>query len=306
LVSRHPVGSFFALTYLITWPLQVLALWLAGRAGHELSNEANYRHFSGILGGDIPEGLLTPFLLFNLGQFGPFLAALALTGSLYGGAGIRDWGSRMAAWRRPARWYGIVLVIPVLLALASLALGFVLGGMKFGEYEPKLALAAFVPFLLYMIVFTGLAEEPGWRGFALPHLQAKNSAARASWILGFAWGLWHVPFTIYYNRDEPLLILPALLGLTFGIVGWTMVNTWIYNSTESVWLIILLHGWGNTVQSYLVLSQTNFVAHTLYGLLPWAIAIYLSKKYGDENLSDQPRPRWWPGTYPVEQREVVA
>ena len=306
MIRKHPVWSYFLLTYLITWPLQILALSLAERAGHDLSNEDNYRHFSGILGGNVPDGLLAPFFLFNLGQFGPFLAALAVTALIHGGPGIRDWGSRMAAWRRPARWYGIILIIPVMLALASLALGFVLGGMQLGDYEPKLALAAFVPFLLYMMVFTGLAEEPGWRGFALPHLQAKNSAARSSWILGFAWGLWHVPFTFYFNRDEPILILPALLGLTFGIVGWTMVNTWIYNSTESTWLIILLHGWGNAVQSYLVLSQTNFVAHTLYGLLPWAIAIYLSKKYGDENLSDRPRPRWWPGTYPVEQREAVA
>jgi membrane protease YdiL (CAAX protease family) len=306
MVRKHPVGSFFALTYLITWPLQVAALFLAGRDGFDLSNEDNYRHFTDIAGGELAAGLLAPFLLFNLGQFGPALAALVLIRMLYGSAGLSDWAARIAAWRRPVRWYGIVLVIPVLLALASLALGFLLGGMKFGEYEPRLALAAFVPFLLYMIVFTGLAEEPGWRGFALPHLQAKNTAARSSWILGFAWGLWHVPFTLYFNRDEPILILPALLGLTFGIVGWTMVNTWIYNSSESTWLIILLHGWGNAVQSYLVLSQSNFVAHTLYGLLPWAIAVYLSKKYGDENLSGQPRPKWWPGTYPVEQREAVA
>jgi membrane protease YdiL (CAAX protease family) len=306
LVHRHPVGSFFALAYLITWPLQVLALFLAGRAGHDLSNEDNYRHLSGILGGDIPEGLLVPFMLFNLGQFGPFLAALALTVLLYGREGVRDWGARMVAWRRPPRWYGIILIIPVILALASLAVGFVVGGMQLGRYEPKLAVAAFVPFLFYMIVFTGLAEEPGWRGFALPHLQARNTAARSSWILGFGWGIWHVPFTFYFNRDEPILVLPALVGLTFGIVGWTMVITWIYNSTASTWLIILLHGWNNAVQSYLVLSQTNFVAHILFGILPWGIAIFLSKRFGDENLSDRPRPRWWPGTYPVERREAVA
>jgi membrane protease YdiL (CAAX protease family) len=300
MVRRHPVGSFFALTYLITWPLQIAALFFAGRDGFDLSNEDNYRHFTDIAGGELAPGLLTPFLLFNLGQFGPALAALILIRTLYGGARLGDWGARMVAWRRPARWYALVFLIPLALCLASLALGFVLSGLKFGDWEPRLAWAAFIPFLLYMIVFTGLAEEPGWRGFALPHLQAKNTAARSSWILGFAWGLWHVPFTVYYNRDEPVLILPALLGLTFGIVGWTMVNTWIYNSTESVWLLILLHGWGNTVQSYLVLSQTNFVAHTLYGLLPWAIAIYLSKRYGDENLSDQPRPKWWPA-HPVDQ-----
>lgn len=30
MVRRHPVGSFFALTYLITWPLQVAALFSPG------------------------------------------------------------------------------------------------------------------------------------------------------------------------------------------------------------------------------------------------------------------------------------
>lgn len=300
-VRKHPVGSYFLLTYLITWPLQVLALILADRAGHDLSNEDNYRHFSGILGGDVPEGLLAPFLLFNLGQFGPFLAALALTAVAYGGPGVRNWAARIVAWRRPARWYATILVIPVILALASLVIGYVVSGMELGEWAPKLSWAAFLPFLLYMVVFTGLAEEPGWRGFALPHLQARNTAARSSWNLGFAWGIWHVPFTIYFNREEPMLILPALLGLTFGVVGWTMVITWIYNSTQSTWLIILLHGWNNAVQSYLVLSQTNPVAHIVFGVIPWALAVYLSKRFGDENLSEQARPKWWPGAYPVEQ-----
>lgn len=54
-------------------------------------------------------------------------------------------------------------------------------------------------------------------------------------------------------------------------------------------LMILLHGWGNTVQSYLVLSQPDFLAYTLYAALPWAIAIYLSKRYGDKDLAAVPR-----------------
>lgn len=34
---KHPVGSFFALTYLTTWPLQIAALFFAGRDGFDLS-----------------------------------------------------------------------------------------------------------------------------------------------------------------------------------------------------------------------------------------------------------------------------
>lgn len=40
-----------------------------------------------------------------------------------------------------------------------------------------------------------------------------------------AWGAWHVPFTVDYNREEPFLILPATAGLLFRIVGWTIVNS---------------------------------------------------------------------------------
>jgi hypothetical protein len=161
---------------------------------------------------------------------------------------------------------------------------------------------SFVPFLLYMIVFTGLAEEPGWRGFALPHLQAAHTAIRSSWILGILWGVWHIPFLVYFNRDQPLVLIPAMIGALLGIVGWTIVNTWLYNNTESVFLIILLHGWNIAVQSYLVNSQPNPIAWTLFSVVPWGIAAYLSRRFGEEHLGAAPRPKWWPGRFSTEQR----
>lgn len=137
-----------------------------------------------------------------------------------------------------------------------------------------------------MVVFTGITEEPGWRGFALPRLQSRYTAEKSSWILGIAWGIWHFPFIIYYNYAFGIIpLLFSLLGLTLGIVGWTIVNTWIYNNTQSVFLMIILHGWGNTVHSYLVLSSNNYIAQTLYGIIPWLIASVLLRVYGKENLS---------------------
>jgi hypothetical protein len=107
-------------------------------------------------------------------------------------------------------------------------------------------------------------------------------------------GVWHFPFIIYYNllagAAVPLLI-PILEGLVLGIVGWTIVNTCIYNSTQSVFLMILLHGWYNTVNSCMLLSFQNAVVQILSAILPWGLAIILLRVYGGENLDDRARPR---------------
>ncbi|HEX2053145.1 MAG TPA: hypothetical protein VHJ78_05375 [Actinomycetota bacterium] len=52
-------------------------------------------------------------------------------------------------------------------------------------------------------------------------------------------------------------------------------------------------------------AQPNILAQTAYGILPWAIAVFLSKRHGDENLAAVPRLRWWPGRFEVEQRAEV-
>ena len=48
-------------------------------------------------------------------------------------------------------------------------------------------------FFLYNVIYGGLSEEPGWRGFALPRLQAKFSPLVSSLILGVIWAVWHAP-----------------------------------------------------------------------------------------------------------------
>jgi membrane protease YdiL (CAAX protease family) len=192
------------------------------------------------------------------------------------------------------RWYLIVLGLPVALAGVSLLAGLITGSLDLDSYEPPVSAAYFIPFLIYMLVTTGLYEEPGWRGFALPYLQRENTAIRASWILGVLWGIWHFPVIIYYNLTvtevAPPVLIPILAGLVLGIVGWTIVNTWIYNSTESVFLMTLLHGWCNTVNTIVVLPFENMMVSTVNAVLPWAVAALVSKRYGDEHLAERPGP----------------
>lgn len=100
------------------------------------------------------------------------MAALLLARAVYGRVGVADLVTRIAKWRLPSRWYLIVLILPLALALASLMLGSVAASFRLGPLDPRVPWGSFVPFLLYMLVWTGLVEEPGWRGFALPHAQA--------------------------------------------------------------------------------------------------------------------------------------
>ncbi|MDQ3942051.1 MAG: CPBP family intramembrane metalloprotease [Actinomycetota bacterium] len=292
-MRRSPLVAFFVIAFSITWFCQILGLLLAQRNALSLINEDNLLHFFALLSLRLAPGEASAYLVYTLGA-GPLVAALLVTWATGGRGGIEELWGRIKKWRVEPRWYLIVFLLPVALALISLTAGVLVGGLRPSSYSPLLPLAYFIPFFLYMLVFTGLAEEPGWRGFALPHLQSRYSAVKSSWILGVLWGVWHFPSIIYYNLATgvpTLALLPILIGLVLGIVGWTIVNTCVYNSTESVFLMIVLHGLYGTVNSYMVLSSQNALAQTLSGILPWALAIILLRVYGGEHLAAKPRPR---------------
>lgn len=296
-VSRHQLAVFFVLAYAITWSAQLLGYLFARREGVALNNEANTAHFLDLFRGDVHPGL-TPYLLLFSFAFGPTVASVVVTALVGGRPGLADLWHRVTLVRVAPRWVAIVLLLPVLLALVSLAAAFLINGLRPFGFDLLLPLSAFLPLLLYMLICTGLAEEVGWRGYALPELQRRHTAEKASGLLGIGWGLWHIPSVLvgpYLLGQVHLgLVVPILLGLTVGIVGWTLVITWIYNHTHSVFWIIVLHGWFKTVQSYLILSSEQFAAQAIFPLLPWVVAIFLLKRYGSQTLTQPagaPMPR---------------
>ena len=286
--ERTALILYFVLAFAITWIAQIAGMRMAESTGLTRSNEDNFQHFAAMVTSGT---FLLPYLVFTLGA-GPFLAAVIVLAISEGREGLKYLFSQMAIWRLPAYWYLVILALSLALAAASLLAGFLANGMRLPELTPRLPAVSFLPFLLYMILFTGLWEEPGWRGFALPRLQKQYNAETSSWILGMLWGAWHIPVNLYLNREAgPAVIIPLIIGLLLGTVGWTIVNTWVYNNTRSLLLMILLHGWTNMVQSYLVLSSGNMAAMSIFSVLPWALAIYLLRKYGKENLSPTLRPQ---------------
>ncbi|MFM9555707.1 MULTISPECIES: CPBP family intramembrane glutamic endopeptidase [Streptomyces] len=187
-----------------------------------------------------PGGALGSQLLGVLpgAYLGPIGSALLVTAVTEGRAGLRAWRGRMTKPRVRWGWFLVVaLSVPAALTITSAALT--------GQ-NPVLpsaaALAAYVPGLILQMVTTGLAEEPGWREFAMPHMQRRFGPLVATLVVGVLWGSWHLPLFLTEwggGPDVGLSRLPAFLGTT---LAFSFVMTWVFNrSRESMPLVMLLH-----------------------------------------------------------------
>src|SRR5215204_916287 len=205
-VERHPLLSFYALAFAITWGGLIMVV-----GGP-----------SEILGS--PEKFETRFGLVLLAWLaGPTVASILMTGLLHGRAGLRNLFARMTRWRVGARWYAVALLTAPLLSVAVLlALS-----LSSSEYLPTILTTSDKGALLLLgIVGTmvgGIFEELGWTGFATPTLlrPLRYGVLTTGLIVGVLWGVAHFP--LYYwdwaSADLSGALLPALL-LAAQVLAW--------------------------------------------------------------------------------------
>jgi membrane protease YdiL (CAAX protease family) len=123
------------------------------------------------------------------------------------------------------------------------------GGTTYTQPGVARGLPALLLFLSTFFLGGGVTEEPGWRGFLLPHLQLRMSPLFASLIVWIFWALWHLPldldgdigssYTAYF-ANRFLLLLPL-----------TVIMTWLYNrSRGSLLAPALFHTAFNTFPSF--------------------------------------------------------
>jgi membrane protease YdiL (CAAX protease family) len=164
---RHPVLSYYALVFTISWGGILIVVGPTGVPGE-------------------PEDVarLFPFTLVALFA-GPSVAGVMMTGLVYGKAGLRDLLARLVRWRVGTKWWaaslliGPVLVAAVLFGLSLYSPDFVPGLLT---TEAKLGLVIFG--LSWGLVGGGLLEELGWTGFAVPALRQRYGALTSGLIVG--------------------------------------------------------------------------------------------------------------------------
>ncbi|WP_417540445.1 CPBP family intramembrane glutamic endopeptidase [Microbacterium maritypicum] len=234
LIRLRPLISFFVFANALSW-----AAWLPYVLSENGLGLWAFR-FPDVLGSSQILGVLPGAYL------GPIFSAFLVTAIVDGGQGLRAWVRRLWHWKVGPRWYAITLLgVPAGMLLTGLAFS---GGQIAAPSVS--ALIAFVPILLFQMVTTGLAEEPGWRDFALPRLQSRFSPLKAAFILGPLWGAWHLPLFLTDWGGYPDASWTRPLVFLVFCVAFNIVMSWVFNRTgQSLPLSILMHVGVNTFAS---------------------------------------------------------
>jgi membrane protease YdiL (CAAX protease family) len=268
-IQRNVVASYILVAYGITWSI---ALLLA------LS-------YHGVISLGIPFGL--HYVL----PYGPMLSALVLTWVRGGKDSLRGLLGRMSKWRIKPVWIVTavfsVWVFYIYAALFMLAIG---------QPWPDLSIFGQVLYLPYLTflgswalwIFTyGIGEETGWRGYLLPHLQARYSALVSSLIVSLFWAAWHTPMFLY---NENLIALGPV-GTVFWVIGLmfgSVLLTWLYNNTEgSILMTAIWHGTFNTFTA--ATGQAASVTSGIISMLVMVLVVCVVIIYKPKNLSRSER-----------------
>lgn len=102
--------------------------------------------------------------------------------------------------------------------------------------------------LIYFFItnlFAGpLGEELGWRGFAQIELQKKHSPLMSSIIIGFWWGMWHLP--IWFTTGlAGVDLIQYVLCFMVAIIATKIVMTAFYNLNQNLIVPIIIHQFFN-------------------------------------------------------------
>jgi membrane protease YdiL (CAAX protease family) len=276
-ISRHRLSAFFGLAFLLSWYPWIIALARGQTTGPN--------------------------------PFGPFVAAIVITALAGGKQEVKALLGRLVRGRVGWRWYAIAFGLPIILCLLAAAITVLVTGSqatlpaadKWRDLPER---------FIFIFLFIGLGEEPGWRGFAVPQLQKKLSPMRASLVLAPLWALWHLP--LLGNEFPWPVVGPFILS----VFGATFLLTWIFNRTNgSALLPMLCHATVNTVGAGLLFplfSGTSLVLlWWIYGFI-WlgvglgALSFGANRNHhecGRRRLSEPPMP---PRSFPVSSSSAVS
>ena len=149
-----------------------------------------------------------------------------------------------------------------------------------------------VTFIYQLCFFNATGEEAGWRGFALPRLQARVSPLVAGLALNVFWPLWH--FFLWMAEGKPVLSLAYWGQAYLTHLSATVVIVWFFNRSKGSILVAgIAHAAANTAFAFLTIQDwTIFDWTAAAAVLALALIDRMWKKLpaGHPAVSQSPEP----------------
>lgn len=213
------LAAFFAIAYLIAWPIA----FIFGIDDQAIRN------------------MYSPFVANILIYLPKFAFTISGTIMFWHTKRLKELWTRLTHWRVQWIWYVLAYFGPAILYFGSAWISNLIMSnqplvprVEFPATLWMLALGGQTGIFTYFFIRGGLGEEIGLRGFALERLQNRYSPLKASLIIGFWWGLWHLP--AWTNRAAFEIIIVWL-----AVTAFSVIFTWFYNNTMSLPIVMLLH-----------------------------------------------------------------
>ena len=218
------------------------------------------------------EGTPLGTFLFYFGGGAPSVTALFLVFLTYSKEQRKNYFMRCFSFRYMGiKWPVLTVLFFTLISIAAIWLGvYLLGyempGMNYIHAIIQNPLNLFL--VLFFSVISGpLNEEFGWRGYALDKLFVRFGFTGATLLLGFIWGIWHLPwyFTpgqaqydlLQNSVFDAIMYIPSVILLNFAV-------SYVYTKTKrSILAGALVHMFGNLLGSQLLSPYSTEISMTI-------------------------------------------
>lgn len=210
-------------------------------------------------------------LLVLVGVPASLVGAISSTLITSGRNGLRRLLKRSFEWRFSPIWYLAAVSTPLLVTAASTIAAVWITGTEIPDnwFSPSMPFG----FMIFFLVYDGLGEEIGWRGFALPRFQESLGSLGGSIVVGVLWALWHLPLFFIPGSSQ---YGDALIPYVYLLTCWTIVMAlFVGKARGSVLPAILLHGAANFVA--FTIRYPHTYVHLFWGIAALISAVFLPR-----------------------------
>jgi uncharacterized protein len=310
-IRRHPLASFYIIACLLA-PLAIPVFILASPAAEPIITQSgiafrtSYVVVIQLLHYALSLWPLMAALIYH--PLTPTISVLIVVSICGGRPALRELFARLRPWQSNVgtstalAWWAVAMGTGVAISLGIAVIQYANAAPGTFKWTPG-QFGVLPPLAWFLAaMFTdggGCGEELGWRGFALPYLQARYSPLKSALVLGVMWSAWHWSTVVLNYLDNLQALFPYLITFTMFCIALTIVMTFFSNKLGGSALVaVMLHGLANDSMQLkgVVTGQGAIVEGTLLISMPCIVVatiIVVATKGRLGFDSEEPERRIW-------------